>query len=150
MRFGESAPAGLLGIGVDLVEIERFRRLSSSSPFFSRVFGPEELDYCMNCRDPYPHFAAMFAAKEAVVKALSQTVQVPVWQVRIDHGPNGEPEAHVARLDDVTIHVSMTHSSIHGAAIAVATRGPAAMQGHRMVDTMIDELRTALAREVIQ
>lgn len=60
------------GLGVDLVEVGRMRRVVErwSDRFLQRVFTPEELDYCLRRRDPIPHLAVRFAAKEASLKAL--------------------------------------------------------------------------------
>ena len=62
----------IIGIGVDIVEIIRFRGAMerSKEKFILRLFTPDEQLYCKEHRDPVPHFAARFAAKEAVFKAL--------------------------------------------------------------------------------
>ena len=61
-----------LGIGIDLVEVSRIRALleRSGDRFKERVFTPDEIDYCDSCADAAMHYAARFAAKEAMVKAL--------------------------------------------------------------------------------
>lgn len=60
------------GIGVDLVNIERMRGVIErwQDRFLRRVFTEQEIAYCRARRDPVPHFAARFAAKEAGLKAL--------------------------------------------------------------------------------
>jgi len=60
------------GIGVDLVKVER---ISGSlerfgARFEARVFTDAELEYCKRHKDPLPHLAARFAAKEAAFKAI--------------------------------------------------------------------------------
>jgi holo-[acyl-carrier protein] synthase len=60
------------GIGIDVVEV---RRIQESLERFghrmeSRLFTPGELEYCRRYKDPLPHLAARFAAKEAASKAL--------------------------------------------------------------------------------
>jgi holo-[acyl-carrier protein] synthase len=62
----------IIGAGVDIVEIERFRKVIERlrERFLLRVFTPGERNFCDSHRDPVPHFAARFAAKEAVFKAL--------------------------------------------------------------------------------
>lgn len=60
-----------LGLGVDVVEIARFRKICSRTPSFKKkLFSKEELSYCEGKADPLPHLAVRFAAKEAVLKAL--------------------------------------------------------------------------------
>src|SRR5437762_5390376 len=60
------------GIGVDLVNIPRMRDVIDrwQDRFLRRVFTEAEIAYCRARRDPVPHFAARFAAKEAGLKAL--------------------------------------------------------------------------------
>lgn len=60
------------GLGVDLVAVGRMRRVVErwNERFLRRVFTQEELNYCLKRRDPIPHLAARFAAKEATLKAL--------------------------------------------------------------------------------
>src|SRR3989449_939421 len=60
------------GIGVDLVNIPRMRDVIDRwrDRFLQRVFTEAEIAYCRARRDPVPHFAARFAAKEAGLKAL--------------------------------------------------------------------------------
>lgn len=60
------------GIGTDIVAIERIRWITGrfGERFLKRVFTHRERCYCAARRDPYPCYAARFAAKEAVLKAL--------------------------------------------------------------------------------
>ena len=62
---------GQVGLGVDIVEIARMKRIIERTPSFSqKVFSPEERAYCENKANPEVHYATRFAAKEAVLKAL--------------------------------------------------------------------------------
>ena len=59
------------GIGVDMLEIARMQRVIDRRPsFLRRVFTEEERAYCERCARPAEHYAARWAAREAVVKAL--------------------------------------------------------------------------------
>ena len=59
------------GIGVDMLEITRMERVIKRRPsFLKRVFTDEERAYCDACARPAEHYAARFAAREAVLKAL--------------------------------------------------------------------------------
>jgi holo-[acyl-carrier protein] synthase len=62
----------IIGTGVDIVEIPRFRNIVGrlTDKFILRVFTPAEQQFCGGHRDPVPHYAARFAAKEALFKAL--------------------------------------------------------------------------------
>ena len=63
----------ILGIGIDLVEIEDFERTLSRSGegFLTRVFTEDEIEYCRSQPHAHQSFAVRFAAKEAAMKALS-------------------------------------------------------------------------------
>ncbi len=62
---------GAVGLGVDIVEIARMKKILERTPSFARkVFSCEECCYCEDTAMPEVHFATRFAAKEAVVKAL--------------------------------------------------------------------------------
>ena len=61
----------LAGIGVDMLEIARMQHALDTNPhFIERVFPPEERAYCDRCARPAEHYAARFAAHEAILKAL--------------------------------------------------------------------------------
>jgi holo-[acyl-carrier protein] synthase len=73
----------VLGIGIDLVQIPRMRRVVErwQDRFLSRVFTDREIAYCQARRDPIPHLAARFAAKEAGLKALGTGLSMGVhWR----------------------------------------------------------------------
>jgi holo-[acyl-carrier protein] synthase len=62
-----------LRCGIDLVHVARLRAAIEENPRFEEaVFTEEERAYCRRRADPFPHFAARFAAKEAVLKALGR------------------------------------------------------------------------------
>ncbi|MCD5412420.1 holo-ACP synthase [Thermodesulfovibrionales bacterium] len=62
----------ICGIGTDIVEIKRLKNVVDKwgSHFLKRVFTAGEISFCYKKRDPFPHIAARFAAKEAMIKAL--------------------------------------------------------------------------------
>lgn len=80
------------GIGIDLVPIPRMRDIMArwQERFLTRVFTADEIAYCRARKDPVPHFAARFAAKEAALKALGTGLRLGVrWrelEVRRERG----------------------------------------------------------------
>ena len=61
----------IVGTGTDLARIERFRKfLQPGNKVLERIFSAGERSYALQMKDPAPHLAARFAAKEAFVKAL--------------------------------------------------------------------------------
>lgn len=65
----------IIGIGVDHIEISRIKKSiqRQKERFLNKVFTEKEIEYCESRKDRYQHYAARFAAKEAVYKALNQT-----------------------------------------------------------------------------
>ncbi|MDA8273828.1 MAG: holo-ACP synthase [Actinomycetota bacterium] len=62
---------GVIGTGIDAVDIDRLRRVLERRPaLVARLFTEDEQRYATRSRDPVPHLAARFAAKEATMKAL--------------------------------------------------------------------------------
>lgn len=62
----------ILGIGLDATDIPRLAAVLEryGQRFLQRVFTPGEIAYCTRRRNPAPHLAGRFAAKEATMKAL--------------------------------------------------------------------------------
>src|ERR1041384_1869500 len=84
------------GIGIDLVPTPRMRRIMErwDERFLSRVFTDEEIAYCRARKDPAPHFAARFAAKEAGLKALGTGLRLGIsWrELEVKRERGGPPE----------------------------------------------------------
>jgi len=122
----------IVGTGVDIVACDRIEELVEvhGDRFIGRVFTPEEAAYCRAQRRPREHFAARFAAKEAVLKALGTGwVQGISWRdVRVSRTEAGKPEvalvggaAQVAdKIGADRVHVSVSHCEAYAVAMAVA------------------------------
>lgn len=120
----------MIGIGVDVVEIERFRRSLERTPSMrERLFTSVELAYVAPQSDPVPSLAARFAAREAVMKALGQGLGAfgfhEVWVERADSGaPSLAVTGRALELADRAgvrrWHLSLTHSDLVAVAYVVA------------------------------
>jgi holo-[acyl-carrier protein] synthase len=108
------------GLGVDIIEIERFRHLNIESHFFRHVFTSKELTYCSKYPDPSPHLAATFAGKEATLKAMSKAVPLSMRTIEIHHNEHGLPSAEIRDLPEVEIFLSLAHSEDYAVAVALA------------------------------
>jgi holo-[acyl-carrier protein] synthase len=112
-------------IGVDLIEIERVRRALERPGFRQRCFTEAEQAYCDSRADPAESYAARFAGKEAVGKALGCGVRFTWKDVEIVGRPkpgvrlSGRTAAFAARVSAGAIDLSMTHSRELAAAICV-------------------------------
>jgi holo-[acyl-carrier protein] synthase len=85
----------ILGIGIDLVEIRRMESIlaSQETRFVERVFTPLERDYCEGKRHRAQYYAARFAAKEALMKALGTgwTSSVTWTEIEVQRDSLGKP-----------------------------------------------------------
>ncbi len=116
----------VIGVGIDLIEIDRIAQALDRRPRFAeRCFTTDEAAYCHSRAFPAQHFAARFAAKEAVGKALG--IGMTRWRevevVRHRGAPqivlSGRYAARAAELGVARVSVSLTHSRGMAAAVAV-------------------------------
>lgn len=124
------------GLGIDVIEIEQFRKVCERTPSFTqKMFSNGEIKYCNSKPDPIPHFAARFAAKEAVLKALgtgfSEGVGYRDVEVIVDK--SGKPSCElfgkakeIAGKKDIAISISHTSNDAVCCAILIEekTQGP--------------------------
>jgi holo-[acyl-carrier protein] synthase len=115
-----------LRIGIDLIEIERVRRALERHPGFrARCFTAAEREYCDSRPNPPQHYAARFAGKEAVGKALGIGVHFTWREIEIRGRPkpsvtlSGRTGAWAEKIGVQRIDLSMTHSKGLAAAICV-------------------------------
>jgi len=114
-------------VGVDLIEIERVKRALERPGFRERCFTAAERKYCDSRARPEESYAARFAGKEAVGKALGCGVRFTWKDVEIVGRPkpgvrlSGRTAAFAERVSAGAIDLSMTHSREMAAAIAVVS-----------------------------
>lgn len=120
----------IVGVGLDLCLISRMARAlgRSGDRFAARVFTDEERRYCDSRPAPAQHYAARFAAKEAILKALRVPDGLRWHELEVVHSLKGGPgiELHGAarqaadRLGIATLHVSLTHQGDVASAVVIA------------------------------
>ena len=127
----QSSQASVLGTGIDIVETERIDQSLErfGARFLKRVFHPDEIAYCQSMKFPALHFAARFAAKEAISKAFGTGIGKQLgWQdMEIRRKDSGEPHvvlhgkgAELARKRGVgQVLVSLSHCKAYSAANAI-------------------------------
>jgi holo-[acyl-carrier protein] synthase len=114
-------------VGVDIIEIERVRKALERPGFRDRCFTEAEQAYCDSRVKPEESYAARFAGKEAVGKALGCGVRFTWKDVEIVGRPkpgvrlSGRTAAYAERVRAGAIDLSMTHSREIAAAIAVVS-----------------------------
>lgn len=114
-------------VGIDIENVERFKNLDTH--LIERVYTKQEINYCVSRAKSYIHFAGIWCAKEAVVKALAG-LSLAVSEVEILHHSNGAPyvnitpkiEEYLYNQNVQKINISISHTDTIAAAIAILTR----------------------------
>ena len=122
----------IIGTGVDIIEIDRIAQaIENKNRFTKRFFTAKEQEYCVSQAKPAIHYAARFAAKEAVVKAMGTGFKGFKWQsVEIIKKDSGQPlvklKQKALKLADekgiTKIHLSLSHSRDSAIAYAIAVK----------------------------
>jgi holo-[acyl-carrier protein] synthase len=126
----------VIGVGVDLVDLDRVRRLlrQKGEHALHKLFTEEERAYLDSRPEPAGHAAARIAAKEAVYKALQSLpgARGVGWrEIEVARGPDGRPAIRLHGLAErlaresggLRVEVSLTHSMTAAGAVAVVTAG---------------------------
>jgi len=117
----------ILGIGIDISDIDKIAKSIESEAFQRKVFTPAELKSCGEIKNSAECFAGKFAAKEALMKALGAGIRQEVWFTQIEVlsdesgkpyiNVSGEAEKRLQQSGAKHVHVSISHSG--GMAVAV-------------------------------
>ena len=131
----------VLGIGTDLIEIERIEHSLKrfGARFLDRIYTPFEISYCQRKRHGAAEsFAARFAAKEAGAKALGTGISRGVqWtEIEVRNLPGGRPTIlwhgraadRAAGMGVQTVHLSLTHSRALAMAVVLVEGTPPGAQ----------------------
>jgi holo-[acyl-carrier protein] synthase len=125
----------ILGIGVDLVEVARIEQAIArhGEPFLHRIFTADEIAYCSKMKSPAPHYAARFAAKEAVSKAFGTGIgaQLGWHDIEVRREESGKPSiilhgdgaALASARGAREIHLSLSHTTAYAVAQVVIDGG---------------------------
>lgn len=107
--------------GIDIVSIERFEEAARrhGDRLLDRIFTRDERTYCESKRFKFEHYAARFAAKEAMMKAMEIRRQnrLRFREIEVRRRPTGKPEIHLSRESRIRfgvpegarIELSMAH-----------------------------------------
>ncbi|HTL68316.1 MAG TPA: holo-ACP synthase [Lacunisphaera sp.] len=128
-------PGGILiGLGCDLIETERIHGVLKrhGDRFLQRIFTAEEQAYCNSVKHPHKHYAARWAAKEAVSKAFTTGIGEHLdWtSISVYHGTRKEPlvrldakaAALLQQVGATHVWLSLSHIDSHAMAVAALVR----------------------------
>jgi holo-[acyl-carrier protein] synthase len=131
----------IIGIGTDIVKIDRIKKAVHrwDRKFLDRIYTKDELSFCFLKKNPFPHLAGRFAAKEAAIKALSSIASAsrtpPASMNKIKHLNMGDIEINndkkgapyiiiknpylIPEKMNFTIHVTISHEKTYAVATVV-------------------------------
>ncbi len=118
----------IIGIGTDIIEVDRVARAISKEAFKKKVFSAREISYCESQKKE-ESFAARFAAKEAFFKALGTGWRdgMGITEVEILNDELGKPEIHLSgkakevfeQKGGTHIHLSLSHIKTQAIAFVI-------------------------------
>ncbi len=113
-------------VGIDIEDVARFKALIRQRRFLERVYTPIEARYCASKKNKLQHFAARFAAKEAVWKALSETlarrkIHLSHRDIGVTNDDSGKPHLTLPKpIGGWASRVSLSLSHTRTTVVAVA------------------------------
>ena len=112
----------VVGVGIDIIEIDKIKNSIEKwkDSFLNRVFNSEELENIVKGKMYYQRIAARFAAKEAVIKAISKEYPMALTDMFILNKENGAPYCKFKKDIEIDIFLSITHIEDYAVACAVA------------------------------
>jgi len=114
--------------GIDIIEIERVKQSieETEGKFCDRIYTQKEIEYCESKKvQKYQHYAARFAAKEAVLKAISELLEnkfdIEWKEIELLNDENGRPYVNLLKegLETIDIDISISHCKTYAIASVV-------------------------------
>ena len=107
--------------GIDIISIERFRNINSKEySYWSKIFSASEWQYAFSRADSGATLAGIYAAKEAVMKAVGGDLLKRADRIIVGHLSDGRPTVIIDKQEQPSINVSISHDA--GVAVAVAVQ----------------------------
>lgn len=114
-------------VGIDCEDIQRWRKMLPKLEQGSqrKLFTEREHVYCRSFKDPSPHYAARWCAKEALLKALSPFYKLDLREVEVANDSEGKPffilnDPAVDKIK-IEIKLSMSHSKETAMAVVIVS-----------------------------
>ncbi len=115
----------IIGTGIDIIEVARIHKAIErwGENFLKFVFTDDEIAYAKEHKFPTQHFAARFAAKEAVFKALGDQSNIGWKDIKVLNDKDGRPICIFKRKNfKHKIHISLSHTKNYAVASAIVTK----------------------------
>ena len=110
-----------IGIGIDIVNIGRFRKkkIQKNLNFYKKILSESEIKYCAKFKSPYEHFAAKFAIKESVIKSIPDKISfLDIKTSNSKHGPIVNLVGNLSKR--YSFLVSVSHEKDYAIAVVTA------------------------------
>ena len=114
----------IIGIGIDIIEVARIEKAIErwGDNFLKHVFTDREIEYAQGNKHPKQHFAARFAAKEAVYKAVGNDPTIHWKDIKILNDNHGKPYCELKKEGfNNKIVISLSHTQNYAVANAIIT-----------------------------
>ena len=113
-------PQIISGIGIDIVDIKRIKKLVETTSFLKRFFTPPEIKYCLKGKNKFERIAARFAAKEAVIKATGLK-KLALKDIVLIKDKTGKPSIEIKnkKYSGLNALVSLSHTADYACASVV-------------------------------
>ncbi len=125
----------ILGIGVDVIENKRIKRLIDKKVFIQRTFGKNEIKFSIKNPNKVNYFAKRFAAKEAFVKSIGTgfSDNINFNDIEIYNNKRGSPKIKISKkIKDILkkkfktknydIHLSLSDAKNHSIAFVILNK----------------------------
>ena len=119
----------MMKVGVDIVEVERFKNMYETKQNLSKVYSEYEITHIGKVAKGLPRMAGLYAAKEAVVKALGIGLfgGLLLSEIEIRHNENGRPYLNLtdkvlkvfAQHGVVSADISISHTDTTAVAVCI-------------------------------
>ena len=113
--------------GTDIIEIDRIQKSieNKGEIFLNKIYTKNEIEYCESKKNAkYQHYAARFSAKEAIFKAISETLEdkyeITWTDVEIINDKNGKPKVNFVNPKfKLQCEISISHCKNYATATAI-------------------------------
>lgn len=110
----------ILGVGVDIESIKKFKKVSKDKNFLGLIFTEREIKYCQSKKEPYISLAGKFCAKEAVIKAHGK--KIPMKKIEIINLESSKLAVKINGKENKKIKSSISHVEDYAIAFAVINK----------------------------
>ena len=111
-----------LGIGVDIIEVSRFRRkkYEENKNFYKKIFAKSEINYCLKFKNSAERFAGKFALKEALIKSIDKKIRFS--EIETSH-LKSKPIVRIKKFQEkYNFIASLSHENHFAIAVVISER----------------------------